>query len=282
MSNKALNWARKIPLLMGERSLLMMLANSFNEKKGCCYPTNKTLARWCSCSERTIRRCIKSLISKNIIQKEEVRNQLGHRVTFKYTLNFDLNLDILPDNLSCGKVQSLPDNLSSLPDNLSKPTGHDVRKDYILNQNINQKKTKDFSLGDNSNTQKQQTIIGIKFEQLRKIYGDSYDIQNAKRLYLKICLEDDRPVQFAENLLKVRKQQIIDFKKQTSSGKLMPAPCSLTNWMKGERWNDIITPLGKKKKVNPYMKCKQCGEEYLKGTYCKMCARKSEARLAYA
>ena len=281
MSNKALNWARQVPLPMGERSLLMMLANSFNEKKGCCYPTNKILAKWCGCSERTIRRNIKSLISKNIIQKEEMRNQLGHRITFKYTFNFDLNLSSLPDNLSCGKVQSLPDNLSSLPDNLSKPTGHDVRKDYILNQSIKPKENINFSLTDENEQQKLEIIIGVKFEELGKVYGDTYDLANAQKLHKRICLESKRSLQFAENLLTTRKQQKLDSDKLTQRGKFVAAPCSLTNWLSGKRWLDIIKPLGEKKKVSPYVKCK-CGEEFLKGTTCRRCEELAKPRLIYA
>jgi hypothetical protein len=285
MSGKALTWAKKIPFLKaGEQSLLNVIASSFNDKKNCCYPSIKTLAKWCKLTDRTIKRHLKSLISKNIVQKlEDIRNPLGHRVTTKYTLNFDLNLDSLSDNLSCGKVQSLGDNLASLSDNLSMPRCQNDTKDYILNKNINKKRNINFSLVDNFNKQKQQTILGVKFDQLRKINDDHFDIENARKLFFSICLKNKHPIRFAENLIKARDHQINEFEKQTKRGKLMPAPCSLTNWLKGERWNDIIKPLGEKKKVSPYIKCKICGEEYLKGTHCKICARKSETRVtAYA
>lgn len=281
MSGKALNWARKISLPSGEKSLLLVLASSFNDDKGYCHPKNKTLAKWCSCSERSVRRYIKSLISKNLIQKEEIRNQLGHRVTFKYTLNFDLNLDSLPDNLSCGKVQSLPDNLSTLPDTVSKPTGQPVRKDYIINKIINKKRNNDFSLVDNFNEQKTGTVLGVKFKQLIKIFKDGYDLHNAEKLFKKLCLENEQPLQFADNLILARKQQKIDFEKLTVAQKFVAAPCSLTNWLKGKRWLDTIKSLGDKKKLSPYVKCK-CGEEYLKGSYCRRCAELKKPRVAYA
>ena len=280
MSNKALNWARRLPLKPGEKSVLKALADSYNDKKECCYPKNEKIAKWCGYHKRTVTRHIQSLISKNIIQKEDVRNQLGHRVTSKYTLNFDLNLDSLSDNLSCGQLQSLSDNLSTLSDNLSIPKCQTVTKDYILNQSIKPKENKEISLLDNFNEQKIQTAIGIKFEQLRKIYGDSYDIENARRLHEKLCLENEHPLEFADNLVKARKQQIIDFKKLNKAGKFVQAPCSLTNWLKGKRWLDIIKSLGEKKKASPYVKCKSCGEEFLKGTSCRRCEELTKPRVA--
>lgn len=283
MSGKALTWAKKIPgLTQGEQSLLTIIASSFNDKKGCCYPKIKQLAAWCSCSERTIKRHIKSLISKNIVQKEDVRNQLGHRVTSKYTLNFDLNLDSLSDNLSCGKLQPLSDNLSTLSDNLSRPKCQNVTKDYIINKNTNKKKTKEISLVDKNKQQDEQqkveAMIAIKFEELRKIYDDSYDIQSAKKLHKKLCLENLRH-QFAQNLVVARKRQKIDSDNLRKAGEFVPAPCSLKKWLEGNRWLDIIKPIGLKKKVNPYVKCKQCGEEYLKGHYCGRCAELSKPRV---
>jgi hypothetical protein len=283
MSNKALNWARKLSLKAGEKNVLRALADSYNDKKECCYPTEEKLAKWCGCHKRTIRRHLKTLISKNFIQKVgEFRNQLGHRVTTKYNLNFDLNLNSLPDNLSCGKLQSLPDNLSSLPDNLSKPTGQNDRKDYIINQNINQRETCSFSFVDNFEQQKQQRLeifIGIKFDQLVKVCEDTYDLENARRSHRKICLENEQPKQCAENLLITRKQQKLDREKLIKSGEFVAAPCSLTNWLDGKRWLDIIKPLGQKKKTTPYVRCR-CGEDYLRGSYCMTCAELKKPRVA--
>lgn len=283
MSNKALNWAEKITLPRGEKTLLLILANKFNEKDGYCHPKTKTLAYWCSCSKRSIKRYIKSLVSKNIIQTEEFRNQLGHRICLKYYLNFDLNLNSLSDTVTPRLNNPLVTRCPSLSDTVSKPKCHNGTKaPYILNQNINQKKNKDFSLVDKNEQQKLEFLIGVKFEELRKVYGDSYDIPNAQRLHKKLCLENARPLQFAENLIIVRKQQKLDSDSFKKLGEFIAAPCSLTNWLQGDRWLDTVKPLGERKKVNLCIKCKSCGEEYLKGTYCKICARKSEARLAYA
>lgn len=281
MSNKAINWAKKLPLSRGEKNLLVMLANSLNDKTGYCCPTNRTLSKWCSCSERTTRRYIKALISKNLIQKEEVRDPLGRRVTFKYTLNFEQDLNSLPDKNACGQLQSLPDILTSLPDKNDTPTGHFDRKDYIINKNKTKIKLKDFSLDDENEQQKLEIIIGVKFEELGKVYGDTYDLANARGLHKRICLESKRSLQFAENLLTARKQQKLDSDKLTQRGKFVAAPCSLTNWLSGKRWLDIIKPLGEKKKVSPYVKCK-CGEEFLKGTTCRRCEELAKPRLIYA
>jgi hypothetical protein len=282
MSNKALNWARKLPLKAGEKSVLKSLADSYNDKKGCCYPTMKKIGEWCGLTECTVKRHIKSLVNKNLIQKSDVRNQFGHRVTSKYTIIFDYNLNTLGIILSCGQLGSLSIILHALSIILHTPKYQNKTKDYILNQNIKPKENKDFSLGDDFNEQKTDIIIGVKFDQLRKVNDDHFDIKNAKKLFFTVCLKNKHPVRYAESLLKIRCCQIQEYEKQTKRGKLMPTPCSLKNWLEGERWNDIIKPLGDKKKVSPYVKCKHCGEEYLKGTYCKICARKSEVRLAYA
>jgi hypothetical protein len=281
MSNKIYNWAKKIKLPRGEKTLLLVLANSINDKNGYCYPTNKTLADWCSCSERTIRRYVKSLISKNIIQTEDVRNQLGRRVTTKYIVNFEQDLNSLPDNDACGQVQSLPDRLSSLPDKHDTPTGQVVRQDYIIIKNNNQKNKQELSLVDNFDWQKTDTILGLKFRECVKINDDTMNTKTAEKLYKQKCWEYERPLERADQLNKIRQYQI-DKHKELSKKYKMPGIPGIKNWVEGERWHDVIKPLGEKKKVSPYIKCSRCGEEYLKGSYCKICARKYEEKVAYA
>lgn len=285
MSGKALTWARKQQLKLSEKNLLVALASSFNEKKGYCFPNNKTLARWCSCSERTINRHIKSLVSKNLVQKEEMRNHLGYRIGTKYYLNFEQNTESLTDNLSGRDKQSLTDNLS-IPNRQSvQPNRQSVGQDYIYKQNNKQKeKLKDFSLVYKSTEQTKQSeaeikiIIGIQFEQLKKIFDDSYDIPNAQRLFKQICLEKKHPEEFAKFLITERKYQKKDYDKIIKGGEFTAAPCSLSKWLTDERWTDKIKPIGFKKKVSPYVKCGSCGEEYLKGSYCGRCAELRKPR----
>jgi len=287
MSNKAINWARDIELPPGEKTALMMLANSFNEKKGYCYPTNKTLAKWCGCKDRTIRRYIKSLISKNLIQKiGEIRNHKGHRETTKYSLNFDQKLDSLPDNNACGQLPSLPDNYDTPTGQINQPTGQiDRCAPYILNQSKTKRETFDFSLDDENEQQKLEIIVAVNFGCLVKFNGDTYDLENARRLHKKICLEDKYPEQMAENLLTARKQQKLDRDKLIKAGEFVPALCSLTNWLDGKRWLDVIKPIGQKKKVSPYIKCKThgCREEALRHqNYCTRCTEMAKPRMQEA
>lgn len=281
MSGKALTWAKKITIPLMEKTILLVIASSFNDKKGCCFPTNKTLAKWCCCSERTVRRHIKSLISKNIIQKEDVRNQLGHRVTSKYTLNFDQNLDekvtktdkvlnSLPDNISCGQLQSLPDRESSLPDRESKPTGQRVLKDYIINKNINKNKTK--KKEKNIKKRKKEPSASVKFEQFYKHYPRHKDRSRAEAIFKKLNPDDELFAKIMEAVENQKQEYKLKHEDNFQFFKYA-AP-----WLNGKCWTDEVDLYSiekEKQKRSPYTQCVRCGKEILKtlglGGYCEKC-----------
>jgi hypothetical protein len=287
MSNKAYNWALNIPLKGGQKSLLLIIANAIG-KDGTCYPGTDTLIAWSGYSRRAVIQYINDLIDNKIIKRKYQHDKKGYRKKTIYCINFDLKIEkikrkILNANIAPRKKKStsLSANNADLSANNADLSANNAPSTYIEPEYNPKKNHDDFSV-DNFNDpekgEKIKIIIGVKFEQLCKINEDSYNLQNARRLFFKLCLEKDSPLQFADNLIITRKQQICDFNKLTKSGKLVPTPCSLFKWLEGERWLDIVKPLGEKKKVSPYVRC-GCGEEYLRGGYCGRCAELKKSRM---
>ena len=278
MSNKALNWVKKLPLKPGEKSVLRVLADSYNDKKGYCYPTQEKIAEWCGYSIATVKRHLKSLISKNLVQKiEDVRNQFGHRVTSKYTMIFDQKMNFLGIILSCGQLKSLSIILYALSIILYKPKYQNKTCALYNKPYLNQRETEE-SLVDNFNEQETGTILGLKFREIIKINDDTFDLKIAKKLFREECLKFERPIERADQLVKFRQYQV-DRHRELSKKYKMPGLPGIKKWIEGDRWNDEIKPFELKKKVSPFIRCRRCGEEYLKGSYCNVCAERMKPRM---
>ena len=211
MSNKSLNWALNIPLKGGQKSILLLLANAIN-KKGVCWPNTETLMFWSGYSRRSVIQYIKDLIDNKIINRKYEHNKKGYRKKTLYSINFDLKIDqILSEILSANtaprkkKPTNLSANTARLSANTARLSANTAPEDnYSIDEpKYNHKENHDFSIVDKNEQAKLEILIGVKFEQLRKIYDDSYDLQNAKRLHLKLCTENKHPLDFANFLLTV-------------------------------------------------------------------------------
>ena len=72
-----------------ERHVLTVLFMHKNFKTGQCNPSQATLARETGYSERSIRTHLKTLVDKELIERESQRRSDGTRSSDKFTINFD-------------------------------------------------------------------------------------------------------------------------------------------------------------------------------------------------
>ena len=292
MSNKAINWALEIPLKGGQKSILMFLANAIN-KEGVCFPNTETLMRWSGYSRRSVIQYVNDLVDEKIINRKYQHNQKGWRKKTIYSLNFDLKVEQISDKIlnaniapSCGKLTNLSANtayLSAIFAYLSAVFAFHTIENRNINHNNNHC---DFSLVDNFSEQTEQakqtkiiTMLSLKFRQMVKINGDSMNLHIAEKIFTEECLKADHPIERADHLILIRQSQVDETNAINDRGEFVPAICNLRAWLEGRRWNDIIKSIGAKKKVSRCVKCKTCGEEYLKGSYCKVCVERAKPRM---
>lgn len=106
MSWEATAWARKTMKKLGSevkpvQRLLLVLLGDTADAKGVSWPSVKTLALECGCSDRTIRRSLDDLADRKLLKKVERRALNGRQQSNYYQLNIGLNLDDLQgDNLT--------------------------------------------------------------------------------------------------------------------------------------------------------------------------------------
>lgn len=92
MSHEALTYAKKLvtapdgsKLKSAEKSVLMVLADSYNEEVGCAWPKMKTMADSCCISDRYCRQLIQGLERKQVLRRVFYRRaQDGSQTTNEY------------------------------------------------------------------------------------------------------------------------------------------------------------------------------------------------------
>ncbi|SFB80362.1 Helix-turn-helix domain-containing protein [Marinospirillum celere] len=97
MSWEATAWARRAMKKLGSEvkpvhRLLLVLLGDTADQEGVSWPSVKTLASECGCSERSIQRNIDKLVSLGLIEKLERRSMTGRQQSNLYRLNLDANL----------------------------------------------------------------------------------------------------------------------------------------------------------------------------------------------
>ena len=119
-----------------EKSVLRVLVDLFNEEWGYACPSQKYIAEITSYSERTVLRALKSLESKQKIQRCKLRLKGGHLRTIYNVLTENRKLWGLKTFTEPSDIVSGPhDTVSYCYDTMSEPT--DTMSDYILPESYN-------------------------------------------------------------------------------------------------------------------------------------------------
>jgi hypothetical protein len=72
MSNKAVNWARKVPnLTPTEAFVLWVICDRYNEHVGSAWPSINTIAKDTRYSARTVSRALKTLTDKQVLVRKK-------------------------------------------------------------------------------------------------------------------------------------------------------------------------------------------------------------------
>lgn len=82
----------QIELMLSSRLVLRCITDFWNYKKGCSYPTQKTIAECTGLSEVSVGQAVKELELKQIIKKEKINK----RIYYRYTISFFGYLGLIP------------------------------------------------------------------------------------------------------------------------------------------------------------------------------------------
>jgi DNA-binding transcriptional MocR family regulator len=86
MSWQALTWATTTETEKPIQKLILMFLANWSDEKGCSYPSKRTLAKYCSCDERTVTRAINDLERLKLISIEFRKRPDGSQTSNNYFL----------------------------------------------------------------------------------------------------------------------------------------------------------------------------------------------------
>jgi DNA-binding MarR family transcriptional regulator len=127
---------KQADLSSSEKSVLRVLVDLFNEEWGYACPSQKRIASLTSYSDRTIRRALSSLETKQKIQRRKISSKNGFQRTIYNVLTENRTLWSQKEHLQQADTMSYaPDTVSYPPDIMSYAP--DTMSDYILSKSYN-------------------------------------------------------------------------------------------------------------------------------------------------
>lgn len=83
MSIAAMAWAKQVKTGSPTRKLVLLALADYADQWGYCWPTQKTLAKVCECTERTVRRAMEDLIAGQHVRLFEWRQDDSPRLLYQ-------------------------------------------------------------------------------------------------------------------------------------------------------------------------------------------------------
>lgn len=87
MSNRALKWARELPIRSPAKGVLIVLADRYNDETQKCFPSHKTIARDSGFAVSTVKQALKKLQKAGLISWNQNRREDGGLSSNHYQLN---------------------------------------------------------------------------------------------------------------------------------------------------------------------------------------------------
>lgn len=226
MGFKSSEWAYSVPSLTApERAVLVALAHCRNDKTGACFPAQETLVEMTALSEKTVRRALAALVSKDLpVIAKKPRFVGRYRTSDEYELLFDnYRSERPPVTVTTGQDDHRSESPSP-PVTVSLTTGHSDHP--IEEQEVEQEEEQE-----EHSSSPSAPDLDAEFERAWAHWPKKVERKKSLQAFIRAAKNRDVETLVAD---------IIRFGQAyaaTTEKQYTPALCV---WLNGDRWTDEL------------------------------------------